>query len=520
MARRLIFKEDGLQSFGDTPNGVRFVGYNGNTISEKFGATVSAIGGTGSGSQQELIITTTLNNVLISASNSTLEPGVLYQITDAASSLYGGTEIVLRAISTSDLDSRGMGKFYNPIYSGTDNGVWNNINWFNATSVTGTFSRSETITSNNGAVGVLIGLVNKPNSAAYQSYFTITSGTWSTSTSITGNTTGSTASISNVTVQSYTAGNKVKWGGKVWQNLTGVVGSSVNKYTLDGTNWSEIAYNETDYVVTWNEITYDITNDFITSRRDNLGNVVEQSFDNYNNLSGFIAIKDFQWGNTEIVSNQCIESLFETINHKGDSIESNMITGGCYIEGNTFGRGFTMYNCTFSGYSWLYDCFFFRATGSAGFYYSSIKNFSFIEYSEFTNSYQLTQCDLRSTTLSQLSISNFWLLDSYFDSSGINNLRMFNTAGSGIVFFQSIRNTGKYLRFSTSGTSAADVYTGKNLGGLDVHTTVDGSSITFTKSSTLIWSTGTRKIYERSDGTFGISYLNASDVVQYANATV
>lgn len=517
MARRIIFKEDGLSSFGETSNGFRFLGYDGTTISEKFGVTISAIGGTG-GSAQDLIITTTLSNALISASNSTLEPGVLYHITDAASSLYGGTEIVLRAISSSELDDRGMGKFYNPIYSGTDNGVWNNINWFNATSVTGTFSRGETITANNGAVGVLIGLVNKPNSFTYQSYFTVTSGTWTTATSITGNTTGSTASISGVTVQSYSVGNKVKWGGKVWQNLTGAVGSSVDKYTLDGTNWSEISYNETDYVVTWDEITYDITNDFITSRRDNLGNVVEQSYDNYNSLSGYIAIKDFQWGNSNIISNHCIESLFETINHKGGSIESNMITGGSYIEANTFGRGFVMYNCTFSEYSWLYDCFFFRPTSTTGFYYSTFKNTSFIQDSEFTNSCQFSQCELSSATLSQLSISNFWFLDSYFRSSGITNLRLFNT-GLGTVIFQSNKNVGKYLRFSNSGTTAADVYINKNLTGLDVHTTVSGGSITFTTSSTLIWSTGTKRIYERSDGTFGISYLNGSDVVQYANAT-
>ena len=518
MAKRIILKSVDLELGSNPPTGYKFLGFDDDILSERTGATVTPIGG--SGSSQELLITTTLTDALISASNSTFEPGVLYHITDAASSLYGGTEIVLRAISTSELDTRGMGKFYNPIYSGTDNGVWNNVNWFNATSVTGTFNRNETITANNGAVGVLIGLVNKPNSFAYQSYFRVTSGDWSTATSITGNTTGSTASVSSVTIQSYSVGNKVKWGGKVWQNLTGSVGSSSNKYTLDGTNWSVIAYNETDYIVTWDEITYDIINDFITSRRDNLGNVVEQSFDNYNNLAGYIAIKDFQWGNTKLISNQCIESLFETINHKGGAIECNSVSGGCYIEGNTFGRGFAMYNCTFSEYSWLYNCFFFRPTGSYGFYYSTIKNTSFIQNSEFTNSFQFAQGDLSSVTLSNLSISNFWLLDSYFDSSGISNLRLFNTTGTGNVIFQSIRSTGKYLRFSASSTSATDVYVDKNIRGLDIHTTVNGGSITFTTSSTLIWSTGTRKIYERSNGTFGISYLDASDVVQYANATV
>ena len=110
MARKIVLKENGLSGSGNAPNGYRYFGYDGVITSEKFGGTVSAIGG--SGSSQDLVITTTLSNAIISASNSTLEPGVLYNITDAASSLYGGTEIVLRAISTSELDTRGMGKFY------------------------------------------------------------------------------------------------------------------------------------------------------------------------------------------------------------------------------------------------------------------------------------------------------------------------------------------------------------------------------------------------------------------------
>jgi len=44
MARRLVFKESGLNSTANTPNGFRFVGYDGTVISEKWGATVSPIG--------------------------------------------------------------------------------------------------------------------------------------------------------------------------------------------------------------------------------------------------------------------------------------------------------------------------------------------------------------------------------------------------------------------------------------------------------------------------------------------
>ena len=42
--KRLIFKEDGLNGSSNTPSGYRYVGYDGTTISQKSGATVSGIG--------------------------------------------------------------------------------------------------------------------------------------------------------------------------------------------------------------------------------------------------------------------------------------------------------------------------------------------------------------------------------------------------------------------------------------------------------------------------------------------
>lgn len=45
MARRIIFKENGFNLSSDSPNGYRYLGYDGTSISEKYGATISAIGG-------------------------------------------------------------------------------------------------------------------------------------------------------------------------------------------------------------------------------------------------------------------------------------------------------------------------------------------------------------------------------------------------------------------------------------------------------------------------------------------
>lgn len=47
MARKIILKEDGLAGSGTAPSGYRYFGYDGTTTSEKYGPTISSIGGDG-----------------------------------------------------------------------------------------------------------------------------------------------------------------------------------------------------------------------------------------------------------------------------------------------------------------------------------------------------------------------------------------------------------------------------------------------------------------------------------------
>jgi hypothetical protein len=47
MARKIILREDGLSGSPNTPSGYKFIGDSEGSISEKVGATVSAIGGSG-----------------------------------------------------------------------------------------------------------------------------------------------------------------------------------------------------------------------------------------------------------------------------------------------------------------------------------------------------------------------------------------------------------------------------------------------------------------------------------------
>lgn len=519
MARRIILKENGLSETGNTLSGYRFLGYDGTTVSEKFGATVSPIGG--SGSQQDLIITTTRSQVVISASNSTLEPGVLYRITDADSGLYGGTEIVLQAISTSQLDNRGMGKFYNPNYtSATGSNVWNNIGWFTTSNFTGTFSRGENITANNGAVANVKGLVVPLNdSTSEHTFFTVTSGTWSTATSITGNTSGATTSISDVFVPSYTIGQKVIWGGKVWTNLTGNVGSNSGQYALDGTNWSEVSYNTTDYNVVWDEITYDFENNFITSRRDKSGNYVEQSWTYYTYESGVLAIKAFQWGNGGVIyDNQCINSIFENINFKGVYMTGTLVTGGSWIYNCTFGYRSLLYFCKFETYSYFENNFFFTITSQCGFFEVSFRDYTFVEDGFYTNAFSMEACNFFSGGLSRPVFSYVSVYDCTFQNGGyLQYLNLYSSSGKcGIRFcnFQTL------IRFQESFFPYADkYYKNKNISGVYGQTSVLILPDTYpyvTSVSSPIWedfpgggSRPSKNFVKKGDNTWAITYLTA-----------
>lgn len=518
MARRIIFKEDGLSSFGETSNGFRFLGYDGTTISEKFGVTISAIGGTG-GAAQDLIITTTRSNIVISASNSTLQPGVLYHITDAHTALYGGTEIILQAISTSELDDRGMGKFYNPNYtSATGSNVWNDTYYFTTSSFTGTFSVNETITANNGAVGSVRGLVNSGSFT----YFKRTSGTWSGATSITGNTSAATASISSIVSPSYTIGQKVIWGGKVWTNLTGSVGSDSGEFSLDGTNWSEVAYNETDYTVVWDEITYDITNDFITSRKDSNGNYVEQSYENYDLESGAFSILGFQWGNgTKIYNNYCRNSYFEIINFKGRNVYGNTITESSQIYDNEFGYNSILTYCVFSGYSWLYGNFIFTIASSTGWFYITVKNTSYITNNRFTNNASyLEASDFNGAVFSGCCLNDFRTYYCNFESGG--GFRDLCMSGGGND--SRYNNINTQIRFTESNFPYNKiVYKNKSISG--VHTFValpELFGIAYvTSSSSPIWEdpsfSPSKQLMRKAGGTWVISSITSGGTFSVTN---
>ena len=276
-----------------------------------------------------------------------LVAGALYEITGVHPTLYddgttSGTTVYLRAISGSELEVQGMGKFYNPKYNQAVDGfgIWENKMYGTFSSISGTFDylNKEAVTADNSATGILLadGMIQW------------VSGDWSVAVSITGSVSGATADITGFVTPTYSIGDKVIWGGYSWTNNTGAVGSSVDVLNLDGTNWSKNVYDTTNYNLAYDLIEYDYSNDWISRRYDAVADIDvvftkidEAIFSEYD--INFHAIQVQQFGNTfnlttskGIFNKRVINAYDESINFCG-----------AYQYNLTFGQGAYQYNLTF-----------------------------------------------------------------------------------------------------------------------------------------------------------------------------
>lgn len=208
-----------------------------------WGMPFESIGGNSSGDTVVETTYTVLINTLIP--NAELIPGAFYKILDADVNLYGGTEIILTAITENELSLQGSGKFYCPKYDlsadGTGYGIWTTYMEGTFSSIVGNFSSGEIVTADNGATAIYLA----------EGFLNYVSGDWSGATEIGG--AGGTCEVSDFVSPSYTVGQTVHWGGKSWINLNGNIGASIDKYTLDA-EWQEIPFNDVGYNVHIDEI--------------------------------------------------------------------------------------------------------------------------------------------------------------------------------------------------------------------------------------------------------------------------
>jgi len=271
---------------------------------------------------------------------ATLTQCGFYLITGVHPTLYddgttSGTDIILQATDKNEFSHKGYGKFWNPKYNQAVSGfgIWSNRNTWTATLTGLVFNANEAITADNGATGFLVGVLA-------DNLFVATAGNWAAATSITGDVTGATATLAGITLKTYTIGQKVIWGHYVWENVNGNVGAATDVLTLDA-EWLKLPYTATDYNVTWDEIEFDFTNNWITSRYESeADNRVTETYATFGNFGyTYHAISVFQWGNhynnssgKGIGGNKVDESYAEFCNFQGAYAIKNSITQKSYIK--------------------------------------------------------------------------------------------------------------------------------------------------------------------------------------------
>ena len=486
-------------------------------------------GGNSSGGTVVETTYTELVNTLIP--NAELIPGAFYKILDADVNLYGGTEIILTAITSNQLSLQGSGKFYCPKYdlttAGNGYGIWTKHMEGTFGTITGTFTTNETVTANNGATGKYLA----------EGLLEWISGDWSGATSISGAT--ATADVLDFISPSYTVGQVVHWGGKSWSNVNGNIGASVDKYTLD-TEWIEIPFNATDYNVYIDEIQYDFGNDMIIYRKDRYNNVVSgsnQVFVEFESPYGYNygnPIKDFQWGcaqdnfNTDdylyvgIQSNQVIDSYCETLNFRGKYFWFNSLENQSYISYNTLSNSSNISNNTLSNSSGISNNTLSNSRISSNTLSSSNISNNTLSHSNISNNTLSSRSNISYNTLSSSSniynntLSSSYISNNTLSSSNISN----NTLSSSYIYNNTLSRSYIYnntlslsnIYNNTLSNSRISSNTLGNSSGISNNTLSNSSNISNNTLSNSNISDNTLSKSNISNNTLNISIFSFSDI--------
>jgi hypothetical protein len=371
-------------------------------------------------------------------SNNLLEISKYYEIIGVNTALYGGTNIILQALSSNNLSLSGKGKFYNPKYNQSIDGynIWSNLSTWVVTSISGNFLPNETFTSNNSHTGTLFEDISSNKFISnYDSDFTFTM--------ITGDTSLATANITSISPKTYNPTDKVFWGGKVWFNDTGSIGTSIDCLNLNS-DWIFVGYEDSLYDIVWDDIDYDYINDIIISRKDKNDNLVKAdkgTFDYFYNLYGFNIISVFQWGNSYEYStlvgtgnNTIHNSYCENINFTGKTFLNNSFSKNSFLKNNLFHNLSYFNNNSFDNNSSFYNNILINS--------SYLYNNNIINNSSIFNNIMINS-NFSLNNFSNKSIySNNNLINSKSEYNIISNIGISgNTMSNGFISYNSIENS-------------------------------------------------------------------------------
>lgn len=298
--------------------------------------------GSGGGSSDPFYFTVTKSELDDLIDSGELIPGAMYNIVDVDSDLYNGsisplgfptTSIWLKAISQTELDCNGVGKFHNPKYNYDlhNNGIYSNILRFEF-DYSGSYDleyRDFNYTLQDMSGEINITMIGKSTTHGIAESSTLTL------LEIISEEVYGSSYFGNLDVISATSDIMdpisgdildVIWGGYYWSNKTGLLGSVISDFELSG-DWGLKDYDINDYYVSFDTIKYDYETDKIYSRSDSMLNKVEYDFrllnesvNNGTSIFDFVnPIKHFQWTsigeyNKGVSNNNISNSIFNNIN--------------------------------------------------------------------------------------------------------------------------------------------------------------------------------------------------------------
>ncbi len=258
----------------------------------------------------------------------------------------------------------------------------------------------------------------------------------------------------------YSIDDKVIFGGQVWINTTGNTGHTLSDgfdsssyISLDPEDWSVQGYTSSDYINTWDEVEYDLVDDFITTRyeafNNNYVNNASKTFWFYCEIN---PIQSFKWGttigdlNNNVTNCKVIDSYFGSLNYISGNIANVELSGFSWIydinlkEGSSLSyirlsnnsgmNSFVMIdayisNLTLDNNSYLYD---FEMDSNSNIEYVTIKNDSYIDSFELNSNTELRYIEISNESY----IENFTLHNSgcsietinLTNNSSINNFNL------------------------------------------------------------------------------------------------
>jgi len=365
--------------------------------------------------------------------NNLLVPGAFYHIMDVDKFLYGGTEIVIQATSHHAFNDTAMGLFYNPRYdqSVAGFGIWDN---------TATYAQGDTaiwgglvITYTEfGGIGT-----SSPYNRDYEKW--TFPGKFKVFVSDTSSFAGGDIvydpnnSNNSMLVTEVGADYIIVSCPPLFLAFATQLDNSTGAVDITSIELHESFYSDLIYNAVWDEITYDYAHDFISSRKDNAGNVVEQTWNNYktwNDTPIQRAIAGFQWGNeytynedveqnVGLYGNKIIDSYVEVINFTLSAFYSNTFENSQFLN-NTFDKD------------------------GGVIFYNIFQNDSYVENVQFINSPGFNRNVFNSSNLVDSTIDGITFSNNTLNNSGIEGI-----SSGGATGFENNALKGSSLTLST-----------------------------------------------------------------------